>query len=106
MRTLTPKQTVEAQVMLKKHGRWTTYCHLHESHGLLASECKRMFDEWTEKDMPIILTEEVARKIWDAAIECAADRVSKVYGSTVQPTDFDTFYKKLTEGKQCDPSKE
>lgn len=49
-----------------------------------------------ENSTPIILTEEVARKIWDAAIEHAADRVSKVYGSTVQPTDFDTFYKQLT----------
>lgn len=46
-----------------------------------------------------ILTEETARKIWDAAISWHADLGYVIGGAPPDYPDFDTFYKQLIDQK-------
>jgi hypothetical protein len=72
-------------------GQNVTFQELHETCGTKVV--------WSDGDCPPILTAEVARKIWDAAIEYYKWSEVPPLSAAREKPDFDTFYKQLIEIK-------
>lgn len=68
-------------------GQNVTYEELHDTCGTKVV--------WSDGDLPPLLTEETARKIWDAAVKW----VDFLENGGPHGDDFETFYKQLIEGK-------